>query len=200
VEVNTKTWEAKLVQAFHHPDNLLSKSQGSTQVLPSGNVVVNWGSSGALTEFTRNGTAIFHTYFDSGRLGEGVENYHGFRFNWTGLPNERPALVSLTSENGTKIYVSWNGDIEAKTWAFYGSTERGGESKLSFLGEKKRKEFETEFVVAEVVENVRAEALGKDGKALVRTDVVKSEIEVLQYQAKDGRSGEDVGSGWGRFL
>ena len=82
----------------------------------------------------------------------------------------------------------------------YGSTERGGESKLGFLDEKKRKGFETEFVVAEVVENVRAEALGKDGKTLVSTDVVKSEIEVLLYQAKEGRGWEVGGCGWEHFL
>jgi Arylsulfotransferase (ASST) len=188
VEVNTKTWEATLVQAFHPPDNLLSKSQGSTQVLPGGNVLVNWGSSGALTEFLGNGTPIFHTYFDSGHLGKGVENYRGFRFNWTGIPNEEPAIVALRDEDGggkTKVYVSWNGDTETKKWAFYGSKEgKGRVGKLKFLGEKERTGFETEFVVEEGLENVRAEAVGKNGKVLRSTGVVGSEIEVLRFQGK----------------
>jgi hypothetical protein len=91
-------------------------------------VLVNWGSSGALTEYLSNGTAIFHAYLDSGALGEGVENYRAFRYNWTGLPNEEPAIVSLKSREKTKVYVSWNGDTETERWEFYGAT-RGGTTK-----------------------------------------------------------------------
>jgi hypothetical protein len=201
VEVNTETWEAKLVAAFHPPDDLLSKSQGSTQVLPGANVLVNWGSSGALTEFSSNGTAIFHTYFDSGRLGEGVENYRGFRYNWTGLPNETPSLVSLKNGNKTSIYVSWNGDTQTKSWVFYGTgCKNDKRHKLAFLGEKERTGFETELLVEEVVENVRAEALGKDGKVLVSTGIVRSEVEVEQYQVQESGGEEDCGRGWGGFL
>ena len=95
IELNTATWTASIVQAFQPPDGLLSKSQGSTQLLPNGNALVNWGSEGALTEFRSDGTPIYHAYMDSGFLGEGVENYRAFRYNCTGLPNETPAIVSL---------------------------------------------------------------------------------------------------------
>ena len=104
--MNTRTWEATLVQAFHPPDSLLSKSQGSAQVLPGRNVLVNWGSSGAVTEFKSDGTPIFHAYLDSGSPGDGVENYCAFRYNWTGLPYERPAIVALNNGKSTTIYVS----------------------------------------------------------------------------------------------
>lgn len=36
IRVDTRTWEAELVSAFFPPDDLLSKSQGSTQILPGG--------------------------------------------------------------------------------------------------------------------------------------------------------------------
>ncbi|KKY28928.1 putative secreted protein [Diplodia seriata] len=124
LRLNTTAWTAELVQGFYPPPGtaLLSKSQGSTQVLPNGNVVVNWGSEGALTEFLPDGEPIFHTYFDSGALGAGVQNYRGFRYNWTGLPSEDPALVVLEEDgegDGTKVYVSWNGDTETETWRFF---------------------------------------------------------------------------------
>ncbi|KAE9378687.1 hypothetical protein N431DRAFT_540522 [Stipitochalara longipes BDJ] len=192
VEVDTENWTATLVQAFHPPDKLLSKSQGSTQVLPDGNVLVNWGSSGAITEFLPNGTAIFHAYLDSDDLGVGVENYRAFRYNWTGIPNEEPAIVALKSGKGSKIYVSWNGDTETKKWAFYGS-ERDKIGKLKFLGEKERTGFETEFVVEEEVESVKAEALGKHGKVLRSTGVVKSEVEVSQFKGKGGQDRKACG-------
>jgi hypothetical protein len=199
VEVDTETWEATILQAFHPPDNLLSKSQGSTQVLPNGNALVNWGSSGALTEFLSNGTAIFHTYFDSGELGVGVENYRGFRFNWTGLPNEEPAIVSLRNGTSTSVYVSWNGDTETKKWVFYGSSSGG---KLRFLGERERTGFETVLVVEDEVENVKAKAVGSNGKVLRSTGIVRSEVEVLRFQGKGDIGEEAVESddGWGNWL
>ncbi|KAJ0161178.1 hypothetical protein CTA2_6645 [Colletotrichum tanaceti] len=72
-------------------------------------------------------------------LGVGVENHRAFRFNWTGLPSEEPAIVSLEDAGGTTLYVWWNGDTEATAWRFdevsnkYGSREfpgRGKEKKL----------------------------------------------------------------------
>ncbi|KAI9043029.1 arylsulfotransferase family protein [Aspergillus affinis] len=178
LEVDTATWTASVVQAFQPPDGLLSKSQGSTQLLPNGNVIVNWGSEGALTEFRSDGTPIFHAYMDSGLLGEGVENYRGFRYNWTGLPNETPAIVSLESDEGTTIYVSWNGDTETKVWRFYNVVDEYGSRE--FLGESKRTGFETSLAVNHVKLNtVSAEAVGTNGRVLVSTGVAKTKVEIL---------------------
>lgn len=184
IEVDTETWEAKIVQVFNPPDNLLSKSQGSTQVLPNGNVVVNWGSEGALTEFKSDGTPIFHFYMDSGLLGEGVENYRGYRYNWTGFPNEAPAIVALqdTESESTSVYVSWNGDTETKTWRFY---EVNDDGHRSYIGESKRESFETVLELDRVgVKTVQAEALDVEGQVLVDTSVVKPEIFIQQYKGK----------------
>ena len=199
IEVDTKTWKAKIVQAFHPPDNLLSKSQGSTQVLPNGNVLVNWGSEGAITEFKSDGTPIFHFYMDSGLLGEGVENYRGFRYNWTGIPNEAPAIVALQDKETerTSIYVSWNGDTETKTWRFYEVNESG---HRSYLGESKRKSFETVLELdRESVRHVQAEAIGANGEVLVDTSIVKPEVLIQQYKGKDKDGGRktEMQKSWG---
>ncbi|KAF5862735.1 hypothetical protein ETB97_011182 [Aspergillus alliaceus] len=178
IEINTATWKASIVQAFHPPDGLLSKSQGSTQLLPNGNALVNWGSEGALTEFRPDGTPIFHTYMDSGFLGLGVENYRGFRYNWTGLPNESPAIVSLENDRGTTVYVSWNGDTETKVWRFYHVTDEYGSRQ--YLGETRRNGFETFFSLdSRTVHAVSAEAIGATGHVLTSTGIVKTEAEVL---------------------
>ena len=166
------------MQGFYPPDDLLSKSQGSTQLLPNGNALVNWGSEGAVTEFRADGTPIFHAYMDSGFLGEGVENYRGFRYNWTGLPNEVPSIVLLESESGgTTAYVSWNGDTETAVWRFFSVAGEAG--SRSFLGEAKRTSFETELVVkGGKVEGVVADAVGADGKVLTTTGVATVELAV----------------------
>ncbi|KAL1606773.1 hypothetical protein SLS60_004180 [Paraconiothyrium brasiliense] len=178
IKLDTIAWTAELVQGFYPPDNLRSKSQGSTQVLPNGNVLVNWGSAGALSEYDAKGNVLFHTYMDSGYLGLGVENYRGFRYNWTGLPNEEPAIVSLQSEDGTVVYVSWNGDTETRTWQFYALAGKHG--RKHFLGEKSRKSFETSFKVpGKQIHHVLAEAVDARGKVLRTTGTAKLQPEVL---------------------
>jgi len=157
--------------------------------------MVNWGSEGAMTEFKSDGTPIFHTYMDSGYLGIGVENYRGFRYNWTGIPNEAPAIVALKDEKAatTSIYVSWNGDTRTKSWRFYELTESG---RRSFLGEAKREGFETvlELDRAEV-STVQAEALDAEGTVLVDTSAVKPEIMIHEYTGKSKKIAKQKGSG-----
>ena len=183
LRLDTKAWTADLVGGYFPPDDLLSKSQGSTQVLPGGNVLVGWGSEGAVTEFTSDGTPIFHAYMDSGLLGEGVENYRAFRYNWTGLPNEDPAIVALKSEDGTAttVYVSWNGDTETAAWRFYAATDELGSREC--LGEVERKSFETSLKITgagvDKLTSVSAESVDATGKVLTNTATVQIEKEIL---------------------
>ena len=180
LRLDTKSWTAELLAGYFPPDDLLSKSQGSTQVLPGGNVLVNWGSEGALTEFAANGTPIFHAYVDSGYLGLGAENYRAFRYNWTGLPNEEPAIVALQGKKGTSVYVSWNGDTETAAWRFYGVSNKLGIRE--FLGEVERKSFETSLQVSNgKIEGVSAEALDSRGKVLITTGNARVEAEKLPH-------------------
>ncbi|OAQ79460.1 hypothetical protein VFPFJ_09946 [Purpureocillium lilacinum] len=178
LKLNTTSWTAELVGGYFPPDDLLSKSQGSTQVLPNGNVLVGWGSEGAVTEFTRDGTPIFHAYMDSGILGAGVENYRAFRYNWTGLPNEDPAIAALQNDDGTTVYVSWNGDTETAAWRFYAATDELGSRE--FLGEVPRSSFETSlWLPKRKLTGVTADSVDASGKTLVSTAVVKAEREIL---------------------
>lgn len=172
LKLNTTSWEAELVQAFYPPDDLLSKSQGSTQILPNGNALVGWGSEGAVTEFLPNGTAIFHAYMDSKYLGVGVQNYRAFRYNWTGLPNEEPAIVALEDGDSTTIYVSWNGDTETRSWRFFSDAH----NNRDLLGQVERKTFETSLhIQGKTFQTVLAEAIDRHGRVLRSTGVAALE-------------------------
>lgn len=189
LELNTRSLTASLVQGYYPPDDLLSKSQGSTHVLPNQNVLVNWGSEGAMTEFLPNGTVIFHAYMDSGYLGKAVENYRAYRYNWTGLPNEEPAIAAYTSIHGTTAYVSWNGDTETRVWRFYGLSE--GETSATAIEEVQRKSFETALVFRpKAVTRVYAVALNEEGDVIGRTDLasVRLDVHVEYNDATEGRS------------
>lgn len=180
ISVNTATWTAKIVSAFQPPDGLLAKSQGSTQLLPNGNALVNWGSEGALTEFRADGTPIFHAYMDSGLLGEGVQNYRAFRYNWTGLPTEEPAIVAEKTSSGTEVFVSWNGDTETAVWRFYAVTD--GFGSREFLGEATRDGFETSFSLpGHSYQGLAAEAVSAHGRVLTTTRVAHIQDAVLPY-------------------
>ncbi|RMJ13570.1 hypothetical protein CDV36_006764 [Fusarium kuroshium] len=191
LRLNTTSWTAELVTGYFPPDDLLSKSQGSTQVLPGGNVLVNWGSEGALTEFTADGTPIFHAYVDSGFLGVGAENYRAFRYNWTGIPNETPSIVALRGKEGTKVYVSWNGDTETALWRFYAVTDEYGSRE--FLGEAKRTSFETSLVTSKNIASVSAEAIDAHGRAIGSTTSVLVEAEVLPAQLVKAKGQKPLG-------
>jgi hypothetical protein len=195
IRVNTRSWTAELVQGFYPPDGLRSKSQGSTQVLPGGNVLVGWGSEGAVTEFTADGRAVFHAYMDSGALGVAVENYRAFRFNWTGLPSEEPAIVVLEDEGGggTTVYVSWNGDTETRVWRFYEVSDAVG--SRAFLGEANRTSFETSLHVPDRrVESVVAEAVDERGNTLRDTGIARIEKEILPFRSGCHRQGPGGGA------
>lgn len=179
IEVDTKHWNAKLLFNGISPDNLLSKSQGSTDVLPNGNVLVNWGSEGAITEF-KGEKPIFNAFVDSGELGVHAENYRAFKSNWTGRPNEKIALLSeFTNDRSTNIFVSWNGDTETKKWKFY-SVARNGSKR--FIGETSRKGFESAKTFDRKYERVLVEAYDSDEVLLSTSDAVNTEAQVLRVE------------------
>ncbi|KAJ5966686.1 hypothetical protein N7501_002934 [Penicillium viridicatum] len=197
ISVNTATWTAEIVSAFQPPDGLLAKSQGSTQLLPNGNALVNWGSEGALTEFRADGAPIFHAYMDSGLLGEGVQNYRAFRHNWTGLPTEEPAIVAEKTSSGTEVFVSWNGDTETAVWRFYAVTDAFGSRE--FLGEATRDGFETSFSLpGHSYQGLAAEAVSARGRVLTTTRVAHIQSTVLSYSTVTAGS-EDRGS-WRQLI
>jgi hypothetical protein len=182
LEVDTENRQAHLVAQYIPPDGLLSKSQGSTQVLPNGNVLVNWGSEGAVTEYLANGTAIFHAYMDSDQLGVGVQNYRGFKYQWTGLPNEDPAVVAYNNKDTTTIYVSWNGDTETKVWRFYGTNSNG--ALKQYLGEAVKEGFETSFTISGDRSYFQVEALDESGNILRSSSVIRSSFEEVELSKK----------------
>jgi hypothetical protein len=145
-------------------------------------VFVNWGSAGAISEFSPDGSLVFHAYLDSGELFEkgDVNNYRGFKMNWTGAPTESPAIVALRHGESTMVYVSWNGDTETRVWKFFG-VDGEGEKKL--LGEESRTGFETGFYVSggDKWRGFLTEALAADGKILVSSGIAKSQNYIYQY-------------------
>jgi hypothetical protein len=101
---------ASLVRQYTHPP-ILSGSQGSTQLLPSGNVFVGWGETPRVSEFDRSGRIVFDAL-----LGHRYQSYRAFRLPWSAQPAESPAIAVRGSTSDRTVYASWNGATEVARW------------------------------------------------------------------------------------
>ncbi|OGM47923.1 hypothetical protein ABOM_002692 [Aspergillus bombycis] len=169
VQLNHTDNTATVLRKATAPYELQATSQGNTQLLSNDNLFVSWGSAGAFTQFGADNEILYHAFI------EDAVSYRGFLANWTGTPSEAPALAAyVDSANTTRLYVSWNGDTETKTWKFYQVQEGGDSNKAQYLGDQVRTSFETAFLWESEyypTSDVKfyAEAIGGNGKVLTRT-------------------------------
>jgi hypothetical protein len=110
LELDERTMTASLVRQYTHPP-ILSGSQGSVQLLPSGNVFVGWGETPRISEFDRSGAILFDAL-----LGHRYESYRAFRLPWSARPAEAPTIALGGGGRNRTVYVSWNGATEVARW------------------------------------------------------------------------------------
>ena len=146
---------ASLVRAVEHPDRLHSESQGDTQVLPDGHLLVGWGSNPVVTEFDASGRVLLDLHFG----GEGADSYRAFRFQWHGRPSELPA-VALSDG---RVYVSWNGATDVARWQLVAGPTPAATVPLASVA---RTGFETSLPVHTDQPWIRVRALSARGTVL----------------------------------
>ena len=115
VSLNASTRTDSLVAQYEHPGGkgLSSGSQGNVQVLENGDLFVGWGSQPYFSEFSPSGALLFDAHMHGS-----YQSYRAYRFPWTGVPSEPPALaVSAPGAGGSfTAYASWNGDTRTAQW------------------------------------------------------------------------------------
>ena len=114
IALDTERKRATLARQLVHSPPLFARVTGNTQLLPNGNTLVCWGSTGLLHASTARGAASASTH---GCPTHG-QNYRVFRFPWTGTPDRPPRLGSRTARRGKPrlLYASWNGATEVAYW------------------------------------------------------------------------------------
>lgn len=156
---------AEVQSAFTHPDEILSRREGSMQALPNDNVLIGWGNVPVISEFAKDGALI-----QDWTIPEGRETYRAFKFPWIGVPAEEPRLVIERDENeALNGYVSWNGDTETKSWRLLAGA---AEDALEVRATVERTGFETTIPVSANDLFFAAEALDANGNASARSNVV----------------------------
>jgi hypothetical protein len=146
---------ASLIEAFEHPDGLLSPTQGSMQPLQGGGAFVGWGGlQPVFTEFDADGRAVFDARFAP----KGVESYRAYRMPWEAVGAGQPSVAARTRGARTSVRVSWNGATGVASWR----VRAGGAT----LATSPRRRFETALAFAGRPRKVVVEALDDGGRVL----------------------------------
>ncbi len=159
--INEKRKTASLVKSYIHPGNLLSPSQGNTQILADGNVFTGWGSLKYCTEFSSDGQVVWDMEYSAVAV-----TYRCYRDPWTGAP--RPSAIHVKSEPegaDSRVWVSWNGDTRVRTWRVLA----GRKGNLSYANEVPRTGFETTIPITGQPSTFRLVGLDAEGKVLGRS-------------------------------
>lgn len=139
--VNTETMTATLDQEYVNPqDSVYAISQGNVQLLDDGHVVMGYGSTPKIREFSPDGSTVMTAQFGPG---DGLLfSYRAYRLPWVGHPTEPPNVFACIDQlsNKTMVYMSWLGATEHEAWKVYTGSSI---SSLTLAAHVKRAGFET---------------------------------------------------------
>ena len=111
IGIDTHAHRAWLRHEYRPSPPTLANSQGNVQALPTGDVLVGWGASPYITEYSRHGAVVrLYTY------ARGEESYRAYRFPWDPHPLTKPAVAASTAGGRTQVYMSWNGAADVASW------------------------------------------------------------------------------------
>ena len=160
--LNTETMTASLDKELIDPsDTIYSASQGNTQLLEDGHIIMSYGSTPKIREYSSDGSPVMTAQFGSGD-GE-VFSYRAYRLPWVGRPKTPPSVFACKDKasDETLVYMSWNGATEHQCWDVFAGNSS---SRLSLATQKEKTGFETMTKITGQFSFIRAEARG-DGIA-----------------------------------
>ncbi len=157
LDVDERAMTATLLHQYTHR-GILAGSQGSVQLLDNGNVFVGWGEVPRVSEFDHAG----HIVFDA-ELGRQCESYRAFRLPWTGRPADTPAIAIAGRGSDLRVYASWNGATEVRSWQLLAGASAGA---LSPVARVRARGFESALRIPAAVPVLAARALDGWGRTL----------------------------------
>jgi hypothetical protein len=194
---------AQLKTEFVNPRKIISASQGSMQILPSGNVLLGYGYNAAWTEFLPTGEAICDVHVGSQKTFNtgAVQTYHVSKQAWTGFPTTDPLIVWDSSEGGS-VYLSWNGATEIQNWVLQASgTKEMEHTSILDIAMVPKTGFETKARVdCRKWPFVRAVAVDGKGQKLGTSVVLETICSELPEEAGESKAMADLWMGLGLFV
>jgi hypothetical protein len=166
LKLDERAGTATLVRQFTHPAGLLAQSQGNVQNLPSGDVLVGWGSMPHFSEYDLQGRLVFDA-----RFYETAQSYRAFLGQWHGTPTTPPTVVARAQSDGTRVYASWNGATEVRSWRVLSASSPG--AKPAELMTAPKDGFETSMLARDDGPYFMVEALDGAGKVIGASALVR---------------------------
>lgn len=159
LELDEEAMQATLLREYIHPDEVFGIYQGNLQILENGNAFIGWGSAPYISEFSRDGRLLFDARFP-----EEVESYRAYRSQWTGRPDEDPAIaVERGDRDEIKVYASWNGSTEVSEWEVLAGPDP---DEAQSIGTAPREGFETAITIQTEEPYISVRAKDRSGRIL----------------------------------
>jgi len=167
LQLDLKKKTAKLAQEFKRAPDTSAQSEGSTQILPGGNVFVGFGATGFFSEFTPSGKLVYDA-----NLPDGDGSYRTYRLPWTATPKTKPLAAARPGADGghATVYASWNGATTVAKWQVLAGADAGSLAPLGAAA--KRTGFETAIPVTSGAAVFAVRALDAKGRVLSTSDAV----------------------------
>jgi hypothetical protein len=136
-------------------------AMGSAQRQRNGGTLINWGTTGRLTEVSPGGGVGFGLRLER-------YTYRAVRSPWIGLPRGRPAVAARRRDpRSATVWASWNGATTIRRWRVFAGAST---SRLRPVGESFRfRAFEAVMRVATPAPYVAVAALDGRGAVLGRS-------------------------------
>jgi hypothetical protein len=152
---------ATIVAQYAHNPTLNTSTQGDTELLGDGDVLVGWGGQPYLTEYSRTGKVLLDASFPGPDI-----SYRAYVEPWVGLPTYGPSGAGRRLGSKTKIYASWNGATQVASWEVLAGPSA---SHLSKLAVRHKAGFETAIALNHTYREFKIYALDSRGRVLGRT-------------------------------
>jgi hypothetical protein len=138
---------------------------GSARFLQNGDLMVSWGTTGRITEFTPTHRVDFD-------LTLAQKTYRGIRWPWFGNPTDRPAVATSRVRKHINVYASWNGSTRVRWWRALAGADRRHLHPVE--ARVRRDGFETHISLHSRARFVAVRAIGKHGRVLADSAAVAS--------------------------
>lgn len=141
VSLSRRLWDAE--------ETVYAESQGSYQNLANGHVFLGHGATPIVEEYDENGAVVMRAQFGYNNI---AMSYRAYRAVWTGKPATLPSIYACNAQLSTgtgkevRLYVSWNGATEVKSWEVYLGANK---TALKKVATTPRNGFETEIRLGE---------------------------------------------------
>ena len=166
LRLDTSHMTTSLVTQDTHSPSVLSRYEGSDQLLHNGDSLVGFGSQPWITEFDSRGRAAFDA-----RFVDANQSYRAYRYPWSGTPATPPSIGTRTSKGTTTVYASWNGSTEVVRWQVLGGNSA---TSLKPVASASKAAFETPIKLPHRSTYVAVRALDSHGHVLGTSKPVKA--------------------------